>query len=328
MSHVWPIPKIEHVAFSELTEERSVALIYSRAAYDAVKSRLGGLRPAWEAEAREASIEHWESLAAAAQGDLVYSVGGGLAVDAAKFVAAKKNLPLVCLPTALTVDAFLTWASGYRHNGTVRYMETKPPDRLIVDFEILGGAPASLRAAGVCDVLSIATGAWDWHYADRRGLNPPHAPYIQYVADAARAILDGALDCAEAAGRGDAGGLKQLLDCLALEVQLCNLIGHSRPEEGSEHYFAYAVENAMGKGLAHGDLVGPGIVIMAGLQGLDVRPLRRALIACNVPLGNIPPETILGTLRSLPQYCRRHQFAHGLAHDLTPEMVAHSVDFI
>ncbi|MFQ5435295.1 MAG: hypothetical protein ACE5FD_10510 [Anaerolineae bacterium] len=41
-----------------------------------------------------------------------------------------------------------------------------------------------------------------------------------------------------------------------MEVQLCNQIGHARPEEGSEHYFAYAVENVMGKGLPHGDLVG------------------------------------------------------------------------
>ncbi len=150
---------------------------------------------------------------------------------------------------------------------------------------------------------------------------PRMLPTFPNVADVARAILRGALDCAEAAGRGDAGGLRQLLDCLALEVQLCNLIGHSRPEEGSEHYFAYAVENAMGKGLPHGDMVGPGIVFMARALGLECAPLERALVACGVPLANIPPAAARATLESLPAYCSRNGLAHGVAHDLTRSQV-------
>jgi glycerol-1-phosphate dehydrogenase [NAD(P)+] len=157
-------------------------------------------------------------------------------------------------------------------------------------------------------VLSIATGSWDWRYAHERGKNPPGMPYLPYVDQVAAGILQGALDAAEAAGRGDPEGLKQMLDCLALEVQLCNLIGHSRPEEGSEHHFAYAVENVMGKGLPHGDLVGPGILLLA---------LRRALDACHIPLWNIPPDVIRETLRGLPAYCRKHNLPYGIAHDLT-----------
>ena len=118
---------------------------------------------------------------------------------------------------------------------------------------------------------------------------------------------------------GEAAGLRQLCDCLALEVQLCNQLGHSRPEEGSEHYFAYAVENVMGKGLPHGDLVGPGIVLLAGLQGQDTAPLRDALRACQIPLGNIPPAVITETLRGLPAYCERHALPFGRAHTLREE---------
>ena len=51
-----------------------------------------------------------------------------------------------------------------------------------------------------------------------------------------------------AAGTGR--GLKCLYDCLAMEVQLCNQIGHARPEEGSEHYFAYCAEAVHRPGLA------------------------------------------------------------------------------
>lgn len=315
MNHVWPIPFIEYCSFSEVDEKRSVALVTSGPAWAAVKDRLN-LKVVWRAEPAEADEAYWQTISQGFQGDVIYSVGGGLAVDTAKYLATRYNLPLVCLPTALTVDAFLTWASGVRRDGCVYYIETKPPDRLIIDFEVLGNAPAPLRAAGICDVLSIATGLWDWRYAHEHRKNPPHAPYIAYVDQIAQGILQGALDCAEAAGRGDPDGLKQLLDTLVLEVQLCNLIGHSRPEEGSEHYFAYSVENDMGKGLPHGDLVGPGIILLAGLQGQDTMPLKQALQACNIPLTNIPSAIIDKTLRHLATYSEQHGLAWGLAHTL------------
>jgi glycerol-1-phosphate dehydrogenase [NAD(P)+] len=223
---------------------------------------------------------------------------------------------LVCLPTALSVDAFLTWASGVRHEGCVQYIETKPPDRLIVDVDVIAIAPKGIRVAGICDVLSIATGLWDWEYAAELGRNPEGMELIPWAADAAQAILDGALECAEAAGAGDADGLKQLMDCLAMEVQLCNQIGHSRPEEGSEHYFAYSVENLLGKGIPHGDLVGPGILLMAEFQDQDTVNLENALKACHIPLDNIPEDVVGATLIGLPEYVRRHDLPYGIAHEI------------
>ena len=48
-----------------------------------------------------------------------------------------------------------------------------------------------------------------------------------YIDDVVAAVA-AAGERAEAAGRGDRGGLKQLFDCLAMEVQLCNQIGFSK----------------------------------------------------------------------------------------------------
>lgn len=319
---IWNLPLTEYKPFAEIAETRPVVLLKSEPAWTAVSPSLQQLNIMWQADVRDATLLHWENLLHDLQSAIphssfvLYAVGGGLAVDAAKYLAVKLNKPLVCLPTALSVDAFLTWASGYRSDGCVYYLETKPPDLLIVDFAVLAAAPPSIRAAGICDVLSIATGSWDWRYAHEQGKNGPSMAFIPYVYDAAQAILQGALDCAEAAGRGDREGLKQLLDCLALEVQLCNQIGHSRPEEGSEHYFAYAVENVMGKGLSHGDLVGPAILLMAERQGQETISLRRALEACQIPLNNIPSHVVAETLQQLPAYARKHRLPFGIAHTL------------
>jgi glycerol-1-phosphate dehydrogenase [NAD(P)+] len=307
---------MEFMPLSEIEERRDVAMVYSHEAYEAVKDLLH-LKIVSRAEPAAATLSHWDALSEGLEGDVIYAVGGGLATDTAKYVAAKKVLPLVSLPTALTVDAFLTWTSGYRERGCVYYTETKAPDRLIIDYAVLAAAPASLRAAGICDVLSIATGSWDWKFAEEEGKTTAETAFIPYAYDVAQGILRGTLECAEAAGRGEPEGLKQLLDVNVLQVQLCNQIAHARPEEGSEHYFAYSVENEMGEGLPHGDLVGPGIILMAGIQGQDLAPLRRALEACSIPLTNIPQQVIERTILGLPEYCERHALAFGIAHTLS-----------
>ncbi len=313
---IWPLPKIQECAFGDWREDRPVTVVTTAAAWAAVQPLLAHLAVVARIEITAADVADWQALSPAVQGEAIYAVGGGLAVDAAKFLACAHNLPLICLPTALSVDAFFTWASGVREAGCVRYIATRPPDLVLLDYAVLAAAPPSIGAAGICDVLSIATGSWDWRFAEAEGQNPPATRYRTWADRMAATILDAAIECAEAAGQGERGGLKQLVDCLALEVQLCNQLGHSRPEEGSEHYFAYAVENVMGKGLPHGDLVGPGILLMAEAQGLDLVRLRRALDACHIALNRIPPAVVEQTLAVLPTYVRQHQLPFGIAHTL------------
>jgi glycerol-1-phosphate dehydrogenase [NAD(P)+] len=318
MNKVPNLPFVHLMPFADIEEKREVLLVTSTPAWNAVKDSLRGLNIAATIEVTEATIENWDSLLTrhVSPAEVIYAVGGGLTADAAKYFASKLNLPLVVLPTALSVDAFITAASGIRKDGCVYYIETKVPERLILDLETVAKAPAFIRAAGITDVMSIATGAWDWKFAHEQGKNPQGMEFIPWVYDNAQSILSGVFDCAEAAGRGDSDGLKTLYDCLAMEVQLCNQIGHSRPEEGSEHYFAYAVENEMGHGLPHGDLVGPAILLIAKLQGQDTSRLEKALKACNVPLNNIPQEMIERTLKILPDYSRKHNLSFGIAHTL------------
>jgi glycerol-1-phosphate dehydrogenase [NAD(P)+] len=295
-------------------------LVTSSPAWHAVRDLLRGLKRITTILAMQTAIQSdWDSLLAGIEGEglaAVYAVGGGLTADAGKYFAAKMGLPLTVIPTALSVDAFLTAASGIRQNGCVQYIDTKVPDTLILDLAVIAAAPPQVRAAGVTDVLSIATGCWDWAYAEQHRKNPPGMALQDWVYDNAQTILHGAMDCADAAGQGDREGLKTLYDCLAMEVQLCNQVGHARPEEGSEHYFAYCAENFTGPGWPHGDLVGPGIVMMAQCQGQETARLEAALRACAIPLDRIPQPVIQQVLAGLPGYCETHHLPFGIAHTL------------
>jgi glycerol-1-phosphate dehydrogenase [NAD(P)+] len=314
MKLIQNLPITHLIPLREVEEKRPVALVTSAPAWKAVHNELH-LPIAWQTEVFEATTENWDDISTGFEGEVVYSVGGGLTADAAKYFAAKHDLPLVVIPTALSVDAFITAASGIRKGGCVYYIDTKPPENLILDLDVIAAAPETIRAAGISDVMSIATGSWDWKFADSRGKNPPGLEFTTWVYENARVLLEAVLDCAEAAGQGDRSGLKTLFDCLALEVQLCNQVGHARPEEGTEHYFAYCAENHLGHGLPHGDLVGPGIINAARWQGQDIGRLEKALKACHIPLDHIPPEVVEQVRLELPAYCTHHNLPYAIAHE-------------
>ena len=317
MKQIKNLPAIQFIPFPDIDDPRPVLLITSTPAWNAVKDVIHltiDSRP----EPQKATTTHWDDLITPqpANSEVVYAVGGGLVADAGKYIAYKLGLPLVVLPTALSVDAFFTSATGIREDGGVKYIDARPPDQVVIDFDIISAAPPQIRAAGITDVLSILTGSWDWQYAHQSGMNPTGMEFIPWVHQNAQSILQGVVDCAEAAGEGDHAGLKQLLDCLCMEVQLCNQLGHSRPEEGSEHYFTYCAEQFSGPAWPHADLLGPGILYMAKLQGQDSKAAEAAMRACHIPLEHILPDMVERTIAALPEYCQKHDLPYGIAHTM------------
>ncbi len=73
------------------------------------------------------------------------------------------------IPTVLSVNAFVTPATGIRINHEVKYIGTTSSDPLIIDYDILRTTPRNLNIAGVGDLLSIHTASFDWQYAQNKG---------------------------------------------------------------------------------------------------------------------------------------------------------------
>lgn len=316
--NVYPVPELVYLPVREWEEEDVVIVIKEEAAWQ----RVQGPKLDWDVgvalDAPAPSEEAYKKLVKRADGmgEIVYAVGGPLAVDAAKYVAESMDMALICVPSAISSDAFWMWSSSVKDKGLSVALETIPPEIMILDMEVLAAAQESERAAGIADVLSIAPACHDWLLAEQRGKNSAEEKYNVAFAALAKTLLQNAQDCAEAAGAGDPEGLRALINALTLTVQLNNLAFHSRASEGSEHQLAQCLAALDNTSRPHVEYLAPSILWMAERQGQEVAPLRKALQAARVPLNTLPAALSERALRELPAFVTQHDLGYSAAWEM------------
>ncbi len=248
---------------------------------------------------------------------MVMGIGGGQAMDAAKYVAWKRGIPLMLAPTIISVDAAVTNTIAVRAGSRVRYIGFVVADAIAVDFEVISKAPADLNRAGIGDLLSIHTALWDWQHGSN--------DYDPLVAGQVRTILDGLDEWAEAISRCDEEALRYIMESFVCENTLCLQTGSSRPEEGSEHFLAYNIEYITGQGYVHGQLICLCTYVMARLQENRVQWVRQLIERVRCPwrlheLG-ISREAFTHALQTLRHYTEAEAFPSSVItlRQITPE---------
>ena len=319
MTIIWNVPPQEFRDLMSVKESRPTALLTGKRSWGAVSTVLD-LPIAVQAEPERLDIDYLDMLAEGLpqEVEVVYGVGAGLVADVAKYVGWKRGLPTVLVPTALSQDGLFTALVSARTTGTVHYVTTGPVNKVIVDWDVIRMAPPSVRGAGITELLTIVTGLLDWKYAAERGKTTPETRYQPWAAGVMAGIAQQAFKIAEGVGKGRVEALRNLLDLMVLEVQLTNQMGHNRPQEGSEQYFAYAVEQKLrGKRLLpYADRVGPGLLIAASLHGQNVEPIRATLESAGIRLDQLPAPIIEDTLKTLRDYVVKHQLDYTILNDL------------
>lgn len=263
------------------------------------------------------------ALEAAAGGlpdvDRVVGIGGGMAMDMAKFLAWKRGLPLVLAPSIISVDASVTNTVALRRGGRVEYDGFVVAERIVVDLDLVARAPARLNRAGVGDLLSIQTGRFDWALGARAG----RIAFDETVDAAAAAILERLYGLADEVADVTDLAMEHIMRAYAEVNALLLAVGHSGPEEGSEHYFGYAVEAHTGRSFVHGELIGLGVVLMSGLQGNDQASAIAFLDRCRVEwrpaqLG-LDRSTLSEVLMDLPRFVREAGLPHSILDETEPD---------
>ena len=226
----------------------------------------------------------------------VYGLGGGQAIDIAKYIGGRCGCRVVAVPTIVSADAFLVGDTALRDGGRVIYVPTKKPDEVMIIPDLVLSAPTRMNCAGWGDVLSIITAVWDWRAAHEDA----GEAYDEAIAGRALALTERAV---RVVGEEALGAL---VAALRAEVELCEEWGSARPEEGSEHFFVYTLENHLPRErkFFHGELVGLGIHLMSGWQGQEVerigRLMDRAGLVWRADQMGMPLEAVRATLDELP----------------------------
>lgn len=262
------------------------------------------------------SLEALQDRAAAC--DTVIAFGGGLAIDAAKYVAWKERKQFIAIPTAISADVAVCRAVAIRDNWRVRYVGDKMPDQLLIDYDIIQSAPAHLNRGGVCDILSCYTALQDWRIAHADTGDPMDQPTVAQT----EALLDELFAHQQDIHDVTETGIRFLIEGYLEEVRLCEAYGSPRPEEGSEHFFAYNLEYRLQRPFLHGTIVPLGVVLMAMLQDRDPEPIVQFLDGAGVNWrpehAQISNEDLVQTLETLTEYCASEKFYYTIINRRQP----------
>lgn len=238
---------------------------------------------------------------------VMYAVGGGRVIDIARLLAYRWDMDITVIPTIISTDSPFVDTTGIRDNGCVHYLPSKKADRVFLDWNLLSHSPPTLHAGGCVDVLSIYTALYDWKFAMEKQVSQPDEQYNHAVAKQAEEILEYLMSHETDIKAMSQTGLTSIVQALAMEVELCNLYGNSRPEEGGEHFFAYAIEPFLPH-TTHGELVGLGILLTAHIQKQPWEYIRDFMdrIGMNYRPKGVSPHLVTDTLKTMQAYVEKH----------------------
>lgn len=192
----------------------------------------------------------------------VVGVGGGKALDFAKYAAYLLRIPFISVPTSMSNDGFCSPTSSLVVQGKRKSIKSGIPFGIVIDLDIIKTNPKIFLYSGIGDMVSKITALWDWKEAFNKGLerfndfssllayNSLDLLFLKFSSD----IYDPMFQ------RSLANSL--LTSGIAMEVA-----GSSRPASGSEHLISHALDATLEKPKMHGIQVGVATYLCALLQG-------------------------------------------------------------
>jgi glycerol-1-phosphate dehydrogenase [NAD(P)+] len=189
----------------------------------------------------------------------IVGVGGGKAMDVAKYVGFLSRLPYFAVPTSLSNDGYCSPQSSLTIRGKRRPLPAALPFGVVIDTAVCLEAPSILTLSGVGDLVAKFTAVRDWKLAFHAVGEP--------VDDFSALMSDGTIYSYMSHPALDLEGIRLLATALLLNGIAMEICGSSRPASGSEHLISHALDATSARPRLHGLQVGVATYLMSILQG-------------------------------------------------------------
>jgi glycerol-1-phosphate dehydrogenase [NAD(P)+] len=193
--------------------------------------------------------------------EALIGIGGGKAIDAVKYMSFLRKLPFISIPTSTSNDGFSSAGASLLVNGKRMSLPAKTPYGIIIDIDVIKGAPEKFIFSGIGDLVSNITALYDWKFEEENGK--------VIIDDFATMISKKAVNSfvrTEFKTIKDNLFLKELVDSLILNGISMEIAGDSSPASGSEHLISHALDKFLEVPQLHGIQVGIATYIMSKVQ--------------------------------------------------------------
>ncbi len=167
--------------------------------------------------------------------DIIIAIGSGVINDTSKILAAIAKLPYIIVASAAYMDGYAAGSSSMEVDGVKATVQTKSPDAIVGDIDILNGAPVHMAKAGLGDMLAKYVSICEWRLSHL--INGEY--YCKDVAEFTRTTLRNCVSNAGGLLAKDEDAMKALFQGLVDCGTAMDYAGCSRPGGGIEHYFSH-----------------------------------------------------------------------------------------
>ena len=250
----------------------------------------------------------------------VVGIGGGQAVDAAKFFSWKSNAKLFQVPTSMSVNAAFGHRFAARIDGNINYIGWTTPEAVYVDFDIIKNAPKLFNGSGICEIMCYHTAHLDWKYADKVGKCEKKWAYDQQAVNEAKSVLDYMLEGIDDIKEVNDNGIIRLMNANSWGGPAFHNFGwNPRPIEGTDHFVFYSLEYHTKKSYIHGQPVNMGVYVGSLLHNSKAEEMLDYIIRAGVDIRpesmGITWEDMANALIKMKEYINRIGLWHSIAHD-------------
>ena len=210
---------------------------------------------------------------------VLFGVGGGTIIDAAKISSGSQNIPFISVPTTVSHDGIASPLASIKGSDKPYSILAQAPLAIIADTDVIAQAPWRFVISGCGDVIAKLTAVKDWKLAHQE----KNEYYGEYAASLALMSAKLVMENADLIVSHKDEGLHVLLEALISCGVAMSIAGSSRPCSGSEHLFSHALDMLNLHHAMHGEQCGVGSILAAYLYRANWQRIRNTLKQIGAP---------------------------------------------